>query len=1074
MADDVATVVYAWVLDGVSTIFVTDEALDDAWAVASGFVSTHPGLKLPTGLAAAINLRKGYPDATLTTIKVDEVTDTDILAPLFGASRFDVVDLVTTLLPGATAGASLYSKHVGTEAIGSAGERRRYSCVPGFNVGLLHYGQNEAFANSTGAAPVSDDPVVWEGRRCAMYRVKLVAGAWQTLAQAKRIWWGTLRAQGTHDKGRWSFACLGPESWLGGNLAVGNYTDGIRVLPVLELVEDGFAGQAVMRGDLFVRRLDDTTRGPEAGDPHAYIEFTEVNGTDVDGYLSGVTTYAGAAAAVNSFLNDIVGSTVNGTKFSEYGNDIYFDVSDGSDGITVLWYMGDSVAEGDPYTDSDSADSERVHADLRLTMHENVWKALGYDVRQQVGGPNGRDPVENEDQYARFEPDGLGPGYWSGWFSSASPKAMLAFETGDYDGVPIQEYSSGGGTRRWPPLYPGGAVSFTGEAGQEFQLASPDDIRIAGSKSRPLMAALDDNSAAYTLGAGVGAVTNQGLMVFEGPFRRRYDANQVDPIAGYAFQVERERREGKTIQVARVCWRSVGGLVSKDTDNYGRFVVYEWLDPRLFGFGFELFDGAWGGHRNPPPGSRPIMGWPLAAWEYSDAGDLVSTVLQRIMLSTGTAGEWYEDAGLTTQLYGLGAAEAFLDLGDNDTGGTVPKDGEVPGMGLGIPASMVADPADWTAPGEAAGQHLSRCKAVVIGSASATHLVTTLLSPSGLVIGYTGGKFSLLDPWTQPTPAQAVATLTPEWYHGNLGREASSTIPTQDLRIWQAIDVLAIRGRVEPLDRDYQVEIERRASDFGMSYRSQQITQRITGDHLLDPAVPVPGASWVDDLPVRWRAGFDFWSAPHTTFTAPLAVEDGIDIWPGDGVLVTDPWMLSQAGQYGVSVAVARVLERSFNAAKEIIDIKVMLSAESEFRMYCPRAEVTRYDEQDLGPDYRLLCKDDAFGDRASGFDVDGFAEPSWSTEGGDATIEVFQFDGVSWTGGIYGVVDTVNGATSDSYITLTGALTGGTWYPDKHSVVVLRTWANQPAWPQRWYAAICEDDGTHTASTPGEKWRGI
>ena len=57
MADDVAVVAYAWVIDGISTIFVTDEVLDTAWAVAQSFVDTHVGLEPPDSLAHAVDLR---------------------------------------------------------------------------------------------------------------------------------------------------------------------------------------------------------------------------------------------------------------------------------------------------------------------------------------------------------------------------------------------------------------------------------------------------------------------------------------------------------------------------------------------------------------------------------------------------------------------------------------------------------------------------------------------------------------------------------------------------------------------------------------------------------------------------------------------------------------------------------------------------------------------------------------------------------------------------------------------------------------------------------------------------------
>ena len=89
------TVVHAWVLDGVPTIFVTDEALDDAWAVAQGFVDTKVGLRPPTNLPARINLRQLMPEQTPTTITVDDLDNT--LAALFGTAAASADALITTI-----------------------------------------------------------------------------------------------------------------------------------------------------------------------------------------------------------------------------------------------------------------------------------------------------------------------------------------------------------------------------------------------------------------------------------------------------------------------------------------------------------------------------------------------------------------------------------------------------------------------------------------------------------------------------------------------------------------------------------------------------------------------------------------------------------------------------------------------------------------------------------------------------------------------------------------------------------------------------------------------------------------
>src|SRR5690606_4009535 len=131
--------------------------------------------------------------------------------------------------------------------------------------------------------------------------------------------------------------------------------------------------------------------------------------------------------------------------------------------------------------------------------------------------------------------------------------------------------------------------------------------------------------------------------------------------------------------------------------------------------------------------------------------------------------------------------------------------------------------------------------------------------------------------------------------------------------------------------------------------------------------------------------------------------------------------------------------------------------------------------EAEGGVGYRLLVEDDYLGIRGNTgtVDVDGFVEPDHSDEGGDLDIEVFAFNGVTWTGGIFGVVDSINAETGNCYIQLTGALTGATWLRDHHHVVVPRTAASQgAAWAFTNFAAVGNKLGNYTGSTKTHKFK--
>ncbi len=342
---------------------------------------------------------------------------------------------------------------------------------------------------------------------------------------------------------------------------------------------------------------------------------------------------------------------------------------------------------------------------------------------------------------------------------------------------------------------------------------------------------------------------------------------------------------------------------------------------------------------------------------------------------------------------------------------------------------------------------------------------------------FSGGKITPFDAWRFPTPDEAVATLDQESYAVKPGQDPMSVIPTQGLRRWTPIDYVTINGRIEPVAQSYEESIRRNTGDLGAQYRAgKAVEQVVKGDWLISRRLPVAGNSWSASVALRWRTGFDFWAPRHTVVPLTLRMAVAVDIWPGDGVLVSDPWLLDTLGMYGLTAAAGRVLTRTVNAATETVKLEVLVGAETDYRLYAPSAEVYRYDEQDIGPDFRLLCFDDALGDRGgASLDVSGFAEPSWSSEGGDADVEIFLFDGETWRGGVFGTVASVAGLVGASTITLTGALTGATWLPDMTAIVVLREFASQgAAWVKALYAPICDEDGEHSGGLPGVRWRGL
>lgn len=1059
MSDEVVEAFLVLIIDGLGPVFTTTGGLN-AWAIAQGFTAAHPGLALPTDLAAGVELRTGLFEDTTAQFSITDVLND--LADVFGGAVADADLLIDTLEPATDpAPPGLWGLCVGGETIGPSGERRYYSCIPGYAIGMQHLGQQHAGAIGRAPTPVTSQPRVWVGRRVAVYRVKrLLSGDWQDLADAQQVWRGTMMGQGEQDSRVWAIRCAGPESWVSGNLGTAVFEQPIRVVPLFSLVE-GLEKETVMTATLDFVRLDALDISETQ---HVWVASAQDTTS-----LVGATTYDDVVTAVRAFLAVIEADASSGASFKFVGSSstLTYSTTLGYDGVTIRWDRKNEAASG---FDPDVESSKCVR--LRLTLHEKVWRVLGYDPRTQNSD---RDPVDNEDQYGQFEE--VWP-RWLGSFFSADAEAMLAFETADFTQLFVPGFEGAhvcnfGAPRRWPPIYSGGAATWTMTPGQEAQIIAIDSLFLPASASRPIMADPDDPTAAITI-TGVGLANRQGLLVVEGPYRQRGDDDQAEPPLGYAFDISRDRKDGRTVQVARVCWREgADGSTVVDAANRPRVVIYEWLEPREYGFDWPKLTGLWSAWRDPPANGAPLTIRPLTAFNYGAAGDRLDLVMLRILATTGTTSGWYTDDTYSTAVYGLQAPAAEPEPGLNDLVAAIPVDAELADLGLGVPASLISPAAAWEEAIETIGPALQRVRVGFTAAVSARGLFGSLLAPSGLSWSLSGGKYGVMDPWRFPTPEDAVAVITPDSYGGKPGEPASARA-TQRLREWSPIDVLEVKARVDPITQAYAREFQRRATDPGATLRSQTIRQAVDGAHLVDHRLSIPGANWMTDLIQRWGIGFVFWARQHFVAELQLHAEVGLDLWPGDAVLVTDPWVADPSGGYGVSAAGGRVIGRIYDARREVVALRVLLNVETSWLQYAGAVVVTRYDENDEALGHRLLCVDDWLGMRgATGrFDVESLVEPYYSLEGGTTMLEGFAFDGVAWSRGIFAEVASV-AAEGACWITLTGAMTGATFLRDHHHVFVLREYADQVAeWVHRWHAPICTDAGLVDGDS-GKKFAG-
>jgi hypothetical protein len=517
------------------------------------------GFQREAALRMAIDLRTGqFEDSTSTFTVIDFEGDLVSLFAAIDPTERPLTDVPvgagTNIAPGddLSARTELHGRYIGTERIGSSGARHQYSCVPGFDVGLEH--QIVVPALDLAASPVSDRPLVWAGRRCAVYRIyrdhvtypdpATGPSSWRPFSEATRVWWGTLKDQGVVSGHEWRFEADGPESWLRKPLGVGYQTRPVVVVANVTLSSDP--------------ENDETGIGIEMLVPTGGVGFQQFGSDDFSTSISASTpedVRADVSAAVAALAS---AGGVDGAWLDQAGWVIELDATSGNVRIGI-----------DPNLDS--------HGRMHLCLHRKAWAIMGYDVTLQtalaVDAEDGRALIffPAEMPGSSFS-DAPGPDYWVG-----------RFVTGDNTSEYPRGGNNGGLPRRYTPFYRGGTYVLRADldGGQVVRLGdatlgggtSQSTIAHRGQLDRPPASDPNNPSSPYALSGG--NVDRQGLVLFYG--KRRFE-NEEDTVDEY--------------QVGRCSWRNAAGqqdgLINGDI-----IVVNEWLEPARFGFNRPKLESDW-------------------------------------------------------------------------------------------------------------------------------------------------------------------------------------------------------------------------------------------------------------------------------------------------------------------------------------------------------------------------------------------------------------------------------------------------------------------------------------------------
>lgn len=1003
---------YLWLLDGCELAFTDNAILTTGDFTGEGhdiraYLETD-GMQVEE----ALDLRSGRLDETTSTFVL---VDFDaILGQLFAAEAEDEEPLEQSVYPAddLAARVELHGMHVGTEAIGPSGERGQWPCVPGFNFAQMHIGLDQELPQHR-PAPVTSSPIVWRGRRCALYRCYVdTDGTRRPFAEAERIWWGSMTDQGRVDGRRWELEVAGPQSWLQRDLGVLTQRDPVFAIGTLELSDA--PGQ------------DETRIGVLFNKVSAGAGLNEIYGERL--FVASITGDVPA-----DIIADI--SAELQTAQNTAGTDGAF--TDANNRYVSIDGLGRFTIHTDPDTDA--------IARMRLTLHRKVWQALGYDPIAQRAA-EGADfvafsyyDVDGEGMPNELSPHGPAPG--AGYITATiDTKAATDEANGDNDGLP----------RQYRPLYSGGVtVLLANGANGNGQIIDLDNglggssIYVRGQWSQPVASDPDAPEDPYPLGAGAN---RQGLWLFYG--KRRLAGVGSGGTPGPEFD---------EYWVGRASWRS-GSLQQQGLVLGGRIVVTEWLPPRVFGYDRPLPESDWVGRAN-ANGDYRIRAVPILALDYrgSAAYERAHVVIERLLRSTGTAGPWSS--------YALDPA-AQPSAGTNNSAGTPPRDAEVEDLGLAIPGDMIANVLAFGLEGDALPQGLGDVKVAFGPGMAADQLLEGLMRPFGWAWSLRDGVYGIFTPSRPPSPDAVDFELDGSTKLGTGGEGSIS----QDLRAFAPIDRFKLRYSYAAHLEKFTKELVVDSKDTGRRYRHGGIEETQPA-HGVRTTEGWPTRS--RDLGVWWaRRHFFVRSWPsidrvprHVGEYARITDPRGFD---PSGVYGIDDMM-------AVVTRVVTTLRPGSREPFTALDVLVYAGSAGLPRLHAFAGRGIGIDTSTnrvyTAENWLGFPHPDWSGD-ASYF-IEGLF-PGLAAVGDEADVSICQWNGSAWEAPL--AVRYVRGAGVDGngpYVELDAYPTG---YRHKMDTLIVLTprGSQTGAWVLERYGVTCSKAGTFDGGTPGPRWEDV
>lgn len=927
-------------------------------------------------------------------------------------------------------------RYIDLERIGSGGQRRVFPFIPDNDlVGYSHI----TFPGGDSGIPdeirVSDDPILWEGRLCALYRIyrdpegdNSGISDWTLWGDAydagDLVWWGVCRGiESATPWGKVRISCFGPEGLLSRKLGTLCPTESYRVQggPLsLDADERGFAvWWTTLTGSAGSSVLEDCNSSIFNND-----------------FSSSYDNHGDLADRIQDVLEDSFNNnTANGTSGNNYTTGTFTSASVAQSSTSInleaqagLRY-GNQNSSGFYIGIADTTGLNEATLQMRICMHEKVWRFLGYEPLVQNAS------VSEDFTHFPFE------------YYSNNPFDPLPGDTYEYQGngywvaifdtrhAGVEDWNNNGNPITWRPLSPDGThiLNRTGEQLVGIDMSTVDVI--------PQKTITYTEEAETAFGA---APTGGRVMVFKGQIRRAPEG---------ATQEELNEVEAEDIyQVAQVSYRRLGGI--------GRQLYIErWLDPRMFGFSNPPLDRDWQFSASDSGIECKFLNCYTSSPGRPDNAFMV---FMQMMLSTGAATGY---SGAESD----GAPPSFTD-GPNSLSGSdgsgMYGDTEIGDLGLAIPSSMVQSyssiqQAFSSVDGGYEGP-MNIGKVFYNGPFDSGDFFKELMATRRLIWSLNGKRYGLrvIENFSID---DADISISENDLVGRVG-DPTDVMPEQSFIYVGPVDKTMLRFGKSAWDNEFSHEREYPSRDRGARYRSGVRTIELSDPLLQSPEnfvgasigsryEDVFGPSWDRDLRNLWtREVPGFMASTHYVVDVSVCRVKGQDIMPGTIIRFSNPWVIGRNGERGVSEQVALCLGVRFSPRDESYKVTMMLfgGQQDSPRFFAPIAKV-------LGVSGSTIYLEGGWGLTGLSDEASMFIEPSFSTAGGEGSVYIFDQDGNTTSNYTVASVDSVNNT-----ITVTGGPITGT-YRDKHKWVVFAPYGDHgsTSWARAYTLVTTDDDGT-------------